>query len=73
MKKNLNELWQKHKMLLILTSCVILLQIVVGVALWDQLPDPMPTHFGANGEPDGWSSKPFAVFGLPLSYRYSLP
>ena len=26
----------------------------------------MPTHWNAAGEVDGWSSKPFAVFGLPL-------
>ena len=25
----------------------------------------MPTHWGINGEVDGWSNKAFAVFGLP--------
>ena len=56
---------KKHLKLLIVTSLVILLPILAGVALWNQLPDPMPTHWNAAGEIDGWSSKPFAVFGLP--------
>lgn len=66
MKKNWKQLWQEHKMLLVITSAIILLQTVVGVALWDQLPEQIATHFGINGEPDGWSSKAFTVFGMPL-------
>ena len=62
----MKELFVRHKKTLIIATILCLLPILFGVALWDQLPDPMPTHFGANGEPDGWSSKPFAVFGLPL-------
>lgn len=66
MKKNLSELWREHKMLLIITSCVILLQTVVGVALWNRLPDQIATHFDFHNQPDGWSSKAFTVFGMPL-------
>lgn len=51
---------------LAITSVIILLPIVAGVILWDQLPEKIPTHWNASGEIDGWSSKPFAVFGLPL-------
>lgn len=57
---------KKHWKILLVTSLVTLLPIVVGVVLWNQLPDPMPSHWNAVGEVDGWSSKPFAVFGLPL-------
>ena len=57
---------KKNLKVLIITSIIILLPILAGVALWDQLPDPMPSHWNATGEIDGWSSKPFAVFGLPL-------
>ena len=57
---------KKHLKVLIITSIVILLPILAGVILWNQLPDPMPTHWNAVGEVDGWSSKPFAVFGLPF-------
>jgi len=66
MKKNLSELWREHRMLLVITSCIILLQTVVGVALWDQLPDQIARHFNFRNEPDGWSSKAFTVFGMPL-------
>lgn len=57
---------KKNLKTLIITSIVILLPILAGVVLWNQLPEQMPTHWNAAGEVDGWSSKPFAVFGLPL-------
>lgn len=66
MKTNLKEMWREHRMLLVLTSAIILMQMLVGVLLWDRLPDTMATHFNFNNEPDGFSSKPFAVFGMPL-------
>ena len=55
-----------NKKMLIITSVLILLPIVFGIVKWDMLPEKMPTHFGVDGTPDGWSSKGFAVFGLPL-------
>ena len=57
---------KKNKGLMILTSVIILLPMVVGILLWDQLPEKMAIHWGANGQPDGWSSRPVAVFGMPL-------
>ena len=57
---------KKNLKALIITSIITLLPILAGVLLWNQLPDPMPTHWNAAGEIDGWSSKPFAVFGLAL-------
>ena len=51
---------------MIITSIIILAPIVAGLILWDKLPAEMATHFGENGEPNGWSSKEFAVFGMPL-------
>lgn len=51
---------------MIITSIIILTPIVAGLLLWNQLPAEMATHFGSDGEPDGWSSKEFAVIGLPL-------
>ena len=57
---------KKNKGLMILTSVIILLPVLAGILLWDRLPERMATHWGGNGEADGWSSRPVAVFGLPL-------
>ena len=57
---------KKHLPLLIGTSIVIVLPILVGMILWNQLPDALPIHWNAEGEVDGYSSKPFAVFAMPL-------
>lgn len=54
------------KKTLIITSIITALPILVGVVLWNQLPDTIATHFGSDGTPNGWSSKWFTVFGLPL-------
>ena len=56
---------KKHWKTLAITSVIILLPIVAGLILWNQLPEKVPTHWNASGEIDGWSSKPFAIFGLP--------
>lgn len=53
-------------MLLGITSAVILLQMLVGVLLWNRLPETMATHFDFHNVPNGWSSRAFAVFGMPL-------
>ena len=57
---------KKYKKTLIITSVLIVLPIFVGLLLWSQLPDTIATHFGADNEPNGWSSKPFVVFAMPL-------
>ena len=55
---------KKNWKTLLITSVVILLPMLAGVILWNRLPEQIPTHWNAAGEVDGWSSKPFAVFGL---------
>ena len=57
---------KQYRKTLILTTLIILLPILAGVILWNQLPQQFPTHFNAAGEVDGWCSKAFGVFGLPL-------
>lgn len=56
---------KRHKGILILTSLIILLPILAGLFLWNQLPEEMPIHWNVAGEVDGYCGKPFAVFGLP--------
>lgn len=55
---------KKNLKTLIITSVVILLPMLAGIILWNQLPQQIPTHWNPAGEVDGWSSKAFAVFGL---------
>lgn len=55
---------RKNWKILLSTSIVILLPVLAGVILWDQLPEQIPTHWNVDGQVDGWSSKAFAVFGL---------
>ena len=59
-------MFKKHLKTLIITTIVTLLPVLAGVILWNKLPEQFPIHFNAAGEVDGWSSKAFGVFGLPL-------
>ena len=56
---------KNNKLLLIITSIVILLPIVFGLIVWDKLPEQIATHWGVDGNPDSYSSRESAVFGLP--------
>ena len=56
----------KYKKTIILTSIIVVLPMIAGLILWKQLPDTMAVHFGTDNSPNGWSSKPFAVIGLPV-------
>lgn len=56
---------KKNKGLLALTTFITALPILIGLLLWDRLPDSIPTHFDINGVPDSWSGKAFAVLGIP--------
>ena len=57
---------KNKKIKLIVSSLVILLPIAFGLIFWNQLPERIATHWGPDGNPDGWSSREFAVFALPL-------
>ena len=60
------ESLKKYKKTMILTSIVTVMPILVGVLLWDHLPEQVATHFDFEGNPNGWSSRGFTVFGIPL-------
>lgn len=55
---------KKNIKLLIITSIIIILPMLVGVILWNKLPDKIPTHWNSKGEVDQYSSKAFTLFGL---------
>lgn len=50
---------------LAVTCVVCLLPILLGVALWNSLPDTMAIHFDMYNNPDNFAPKGFVVFGLP--------
>ena len=54
-----------YKKTIIITTLVTLLPVLLGIILWEKLPDSIATHWGPDGQADGWSGKTFAVFGLP--------
>lgn len=56
---------KQNKKMILFTLVLLLLPIVMGLFLWNQLPDTVVTHWGADNQPDGYSSKAFAVIGLP--------
>ena len=54
-----------NKKTMIIASIVTILPVLIGIICWNRLPDVMATHFGMNNEANGFSSKAFAVFGIP--------
>ena len=50
----------------ILSCMVCLLPILFGLIFYDKLPDTMAIHFNINNEADGFASKNFALFGIPV-------
>lgn len=56
---------KNNKWKIIISSVIILLPILAGLILWDYLPEQIATHWGVDGKANGWSSRLFAVIGLP--------
>ena len=56
----------KHnKFKIVISSIITLLPMIFGFLVWNRLPESIATSFGWNGEITGYSSKMFAVVGLP--------
>lgn len=51
---------------LVITSLICLLTIIPGLIFWNDLPESMAIHFDMYNRADNFSSRAFAVFGLPL-------
>ena len=45
---------------------LIAIAVLAGLLLWNRLPDPMPGHWNAAGEIDGYISKFWGVFLVPI-------
>ena len=57
-KKNLPKL--------IITSLVTLIPIIIGLILWERLPEQVPVHWDINGAVDGYATRFQAIFLMPL-------
>lgn len=57
---------KRNKGTLILTTAILLLPMVIGLIVWNKLPEQVPMHWNAVGEVDGWGSKATMVFAFPL-------
>ncbi|MBR2052915.1 MAG: SdpI family protein [Clostridia bacterium] len=56
---------KQHKWKLLVSSLVILLPMIVGLCIWNILPNVIPIHWDINGNPDGFAGKAIAVFAVP--------
>jgi uncharacterized membrane protein len=50
----------------ILVSILIIAAVLAGLLLWNKLPDQMASHWNANDQVDGYMSKFWGVFMVPL-------
>jgi len=51
---------------LIVVLLMLAAAVIVGIALWNQLPDPMASHWGPNDQVNGYMSRFWGVFLMPL-------
>lgn len=50
----------------IMTSAVVLCPMLIGILLWNKLPDEMAVRFNTNNEVLSYSPKGFVIFGIPI-------
>ncbi len=56
---------KKNLKMMVVTSVIILLPIIFGLVVWNNLPEEIPIHWNAQGEIDGYTGKAGAVFMMP--------
>ena len=52
--------------ILVITSIVCLLPIVLGLAVYNELPEIVATHWGIDNTPNGFMPKTVFVFAIPI-------
>jgi len=53
---------------LLISTVACLLPMLISLIFYDTLPNKVPTHFDLNGTADGYSSKTFFVFIMPVLF-----
>ncbi len=59
-------MFRENKKKLVISSIIILLPMVVGVLLWNHLPESMSSHWGIDGNVNGTAPASVIVFVLPV-------
>ncbi len=49
-----------------ISLAMLLIAVTLSLIFYPALPDPMPTHWNASGEVDGWSPKLLGAFLMPM-------
>jgi len=55
---------------LIITTIMCLIPIILGIILYNKLPDKIPVHFDNAGTPDRYFTKAITVFILPVAMSF---
>jgi uncharacterized membrane protein len=55
-----------NKTTAIISFALIAVALIAGLVLYARLPDPMPSHWNAAGEVDGYMSKFWGIFLMPI-------
>lgn len=50
----------------IATNIIIFIPLIVGLALWNKLPEKLPMHFNVIGDADNYSGKLFGILFGPI-------
>ena len=56
----------EHKKSIFWSTAATLLPMLIGCVIWNQLPETLAIHWGADGVADGYGSRGTAVFLLPV-------
>lgn len=58
-------MWKQNRSKIVTTTLAALLPCLIGLVLWQRLPELVPIHFNFNGAADDWADKSVVVFALP--------
>ncbi len=56
---------KEHKRLITVTAFICIIPALIGILLWNRLPDQIPIHWNLEGTPDNYASRLTAVLGIP--------
>ena len=59
---------KNNKLKTLISSIIILLPTLFGLAVWNKLPDEIISHIGLDGTPDSMADKAALVFGIPALF-----